>query len=174
MARYTEALVAKLTELIRDGLTLRRACIACGLAYTTACKWRRAEKAGDVRYAGLTARLEEAAAQSEADSLRVIKAAARDGAWQAAAWLLERRYPDQYGRREPRDRGRPQAQEVRPADSPEYLAAALAFVAAAQHGPAGPQQSGGAGDGGIGRSVATAAAPGVAQPQTAGGVRPTA
>jgi hypothetical protein len=31
-------------------------------------------------------------------SLERIHAAAQEGAWQAAAWILERRYPHEYGR----------------------------------------------------------------------------
>lgn len=43
---------------------------------------------------------EKALAVSEIRNLSLIQAAAGDGHWQAAAWILERKYPDRFGRRE--------------------------------------------------------------------------
>lgn len=172
---YTPAIAAKLVELISAGMSRERACRAIGVGARTLRDWLTRERRGDATYGNdLGERLQQAEAKAEGDALDQIRAAARDGAWQAAAWYLERRYPDRYGRREPRERNRKPTQEVRPADSPEYLAAALALVAAAQRGPVGPVQPGGVGDGGQQRLVEAAAPLGPAQPQTAGGVRPPA
>ncbi len=172
---YTPAVAAKLVELISAGMSRERACRAIGVGARTLRDWLTRERRGDATYGGdLGERLRQAEAKAEGDALDQIRAAARDGAWQAAAWYLERRYPDRYGRREPRDRSRKPSQEVRPVDSPEYLAAALALVAAAQRGPVGTVQPGGPGDGGVGRLVEAAAAPGVIEPQAVGGMRPPA
>src|SRR5262249_34532307 len=44
--------------------------------------------------------VEKAQAESEIRDLSVITAAAARGVWQAAAWRLERKFPEKYGRRE--------------------------------------------------------------------------
>lgn len=43
---------------------------------------------------------DKASAAAEVRNLTLIQQAAGDGAWQASAWILERRHPDKYGRRE--------------------------------------------------------------------------
>ena len=50
----------------------------------------------------LAARIEQAEAVAIRDRLAVITKAADSGTWQAAAWFLERRYPEQWGRRTPK------------------------------------------------------------------------
>lgn len=47
--------------------------------------------------------VEKATAVARLERLEQIDIAAASGSWQAAAWWLERRYPDEYGRRERRD-----------------------------------------------------------------------
>jgi len=54
------------------------------------------EDAGD--YAALVAILEKAEGDAITRNLAIINKAAHDGTWQAAAWWLERRYPQEYGR----------------------------------------------------------------------------
>ena len=44
--------------------------------------------------------VEKARAEAEAQKLKAIHIAATDGTWQAAAWWLERSFPDRWGRRE--------------------------------------------------------------------------
>jgi hypothetical protein len=45
----------------------------------------------------------KAIAEARIERLAHIELAGSDGTWTAAAWWLERRYPDEYGRRERRD-----------------------------------------------------------------------
>lgn len=47
----------------------------------------------------LVERVERAEADAHARNVAVIQRAAQAGTWQAAAWFLERRYPEQYARR---------------------------------------------------------------------------
>jgi hypothetical protein len=47
--------------------------------------------------------VEKATAVARLQRLEQIDVAAASGSWQAAAWWLERRYPDEFGRRERRD-----------------------------------------------------------------------
>lgn len=51
---------------------------------------------------------------TEDDLIAVVESAAQDGSWNAAAWLLERRWPDRYSK----SRG-PIAPEATPLDEPE-------------------------------------------------------
>jgi hypothetical protein len=53
----------------------------------------------DTPYAVFAEQVETAKAQAHARNLGLIQKAAGNGAWQAAAWFLERRYPDLYARR---------------------------------------------------------------------------
>ena len=43
--------------------------------------------------------VEKAMAESELSDLRQINAAAKSGQWQAAAWRLERKFPQKWGRK---------------------------------------------------------------------------
>jgi len=47
--------------------------------------------------------IKRATAEARIERLAHIEKAGQDGTWTAAAWWLERRYPDEYGRRERRD-----------------------------------------------------------------------
>lgn len=51
------------------------------------------------QFAELSDAVEKAQADSEMICLQQIQKAALDGAWQAAAWRLERKFPQRYGRR---------------------------------------------------------------------------
>lgn len=87
----TEARRGRLLEALEAGATLRMAAAACGVSEDTLARWRE-------RDAGLQAAIDEAEAAGAVAALETIKAAAKSGTWQAAAWLLERRYPREYGR----------------------------------------------------------------------------
>lgn len=49
--------------------------------------------------------MKKAMAQTEMGHLLNIRAAGKDGAWQADAWMLERKYPNKWGRRDRIDVG---------------------------------------------------------------------
>lgn len=89
--KYTPEVVKKLTDAIKLGATYELASGYAGVSPATLYEWLKkkpefleavkdAEGAGAV---GWLARIEQAA---------------KDGTWQAAAWKLERRYPQEYGR----------------------------------------------------------------------------
>jgi hypothetical protein len=97
----------KLTPAIRDGIveavelgaTWEAAAQSTGIGVSTLREWRRRGEVGEEPFVALLADLQKAEGASIARSLRVIRQAADGGQWQAAAWLLERRYPADYGRR---------------------------------------------------------------------------
>lgn len=84
----------RLLAALEAGATLRMAAAAAGVSEDTLARWRKAD-------ADLQADIETAEARGAVRALEVIQAAAAAGTWQAAAWMLERRYPADYGRRVP-------------------------------------------------------------------------
>jgi transposase len=92
--KFTPQVQARILDAIALGLTYEQAATSAGVHEESFRKFRlrNAEFVGALKKAeidGMTARLE-----------RIQMAAVRDGAWQADAWWLERRYPDQWGKRE--------------------------------------------------------------------------
>jgi hypothetical protein len=76
-------------EMIRRGLSLRRAGEALGIHHSTIGRWR--EERADFASAVVTAE-----AQFVQNQLATIRKAAVNGSWQAAAWMLERRLPAEF------------------------------------------------------------------------------
>lgn len=84
----------RLMAALEAGATLRMSAAAAGVSEDTLARWRKAD-------ADLQADIETAEARGAVRALEVIQQAAAAGTWQAAAWMLERRYPADYGRRVP-------------------------------------------------------------------------
>lgn len=61
--------------------------------------WLRRGADGDRRYVGFLDAVEKAQSEADLRDLKTIREAAQAGVWQAAAWRLERRHPQQWGRR---------------------------------------------------------------------------
>jgi hypothetical protein len=102
MARPTKLepkTLKRLVDAIKLGATYPIACKYANISYETFCAWRRK---ADEEESGLFVEFAEAIALAEGTAgvtaLRKIQQASREGTWQASAWFLERRYPDQYGR----------------------------------------------------------------------------
>jgi len=83
---------AKVLAAIRVGLTLPKACLACGVPYQTVEHWIRT--GGDE----FSARAKAAIAEREMLWLNEVRHQERG--WQRIAWLLERTCPEDYGRRD--------------------------------------------------------------------------
>jgi hypothetical protein len=87
---------------IRAGNYLHVAAEFAGISKDTLFAWikrgKRDIRAGrDTVYAKFAAGQEQALAHAEVHSVAAIRAATKEN-WQAAAWLLERRHPDRWGR----------------------------------------------------------------------------
>jgi transposase-like protein len=83
---------ARLVEGIKLGMTNKLAAQYAGISEQCFYQWRDKAKAGNPEHVELFESLKRAEAQSAAHSLAVIKKAAQDGTWTAAAWMLERRH----------------------------------------------------------------------------------
>lgn len=89
--KYTPETVQRITQAITLGATYELACAYGGISYDTFNDWMR-EKVQFLQS------VKEAEGKAAIGWLAKIEKAASDGSWQAAAWKLERRYPNEYGR----------------------------------------------------------------------------
>lgn len=108
MARYpegsnpvlTESLIERLSDAIRQGAYVETASALCGISKDTFYRWLRQASEDDA--SALIVKLSDAVRRSMAEAemrdLAVIDAAAQMGHWQAAAWRLERKFPQKWGR----------------------------------------------------------------------------
>jgi len=97
--KLTPAIREALIEAVELGATWEAAAQSTGIGVSTLRDWRRRGDAGEEPFSAFLAAIQKAEGASIARSLRVIRQAAEGGQWQAAAWLLQRRYPADYGRR---------------------------------------------------------------------------
>src|SRR5262245_57099294 len=100
-SKMTEATVQKLCDALTLGATYDLAAKYAGIGPSTLRAWRAAAaqaKPGTRAYR-LLERLDAAESQAVLHWLEQIEQAAKEGAWQASAWRLERRYAQEDGRR---------------------------------------------------------------------------
>ncbi len=96
----TPEVIARVAEGVRLGMPFAHAARRAGIGESTFYQWKQRGDAGEQPFAEFLEAVESAKAECEAKQLQRIQRAARKGNWQASAWLLERRYPDEYGRRD--------------------------------------------------------------------------
>lgn len=89
--KYTPDVVKRITDAIKLGATYELAAAYGGITYDTFNDWNK-------RKPEFSKAIKDAEGEGATKWLAKIEQAASDGAWQAAAWKLERRYPQQYGR----------------------------------------------------------------------------
>lgn len=98
-SKLTPELQERLVALIRAGNYVETAVLLVGLSKQTFYEWlRKGREQKRGKYAAFADAIERAAAEADERDLRRIDEAADKGIWQAAAWRLERRRPDQFGR----------------------------------------------------------------------------
>lgn len=98
--RLTPKVAQSICEIVKDGVSPEIAAAAAGIGRTAYYDWRsRGRVQPDTIYADFNEMLEQALAECEARAARVVVNAFPDS-WQAAMTLLERRFPDRWGRRE--------------------------------------------------------------------------
>lgn len=101
-SKLTPEVRERLLDAIRSGVTYEVACSHAGIAYSTLRNWVTAAEqgAGDPIKLELLDALKKAEADAEVTCIARIREAATGGQWQAAAWLLERRHPERWARRD--------------------------------------------------------------------------
>ncbi len=96
----TQGLIERLSAAIRRGAYVETAAALCGISKDSFYRWLRMAETDEAT--ALIRKLSDAVKRAMADAemrdLDVIDNAAQQGQWQAAAWRLERKYPQKWGR----------------------------------------------------------------------------
>jgi transposase len=79
---------------IRLGLTYRASAEAAGIGYDAFNRWMNDPRP---RFRKFNESVEKANGEARKILMTRIQQSAKDGEWRAAAWTLERRFPDEYG-----------------------------------------------------------------------------
>jgi len=95
-SKFTPAVVDKLTTAIRQGATYDLASKFAGIDYETFRDWRKQGDEGVAKYSAFSVAVKQAEGDATMKWLSHVEDAAEGGTWQAAAWKLERRYPESY------------------------------------------------------------------------------
>lgn len=98
--KLTPQLQAKICDAIRVGCYIETAAAYCGISKDTFYNWlRKGARANSGIYKDFSDAVEKAIAEAEfRDVMIIANAAATD--WKAAAWKLERKHPDRWGRKD--------------------------------------------------------------------------
>lgn len=89
--KYTPETVKRIIEAIKLGLAYVDAANYGGISFETFNEWRKA-------FPEFSEAIEQASGQAVMACMARIQKSANEGKWQASAWILERRYPNRYGR----------------------------------------------------------------------------
>lgn len=101
-SRFNAEVLEVICKGVKLGLSYERAAENAGVSRSVLHRWIAADNAGKAQYRGVCDALAKARAEGETRLLaRVIKAGEED--WRAAAWILERRHPENYARMERRE-----------------------------------------------------------------------
>jgi len=88
--KYSIETEEKICNALRAGNTQKVSALYAGIDETTFYRWMQ-------NYASFASAIKKAEADAEVSAVAIIKKAMPE-TWQAAAWWLERRKPDDYGR----------------------------------------------------------------------------
>ena len=99
--KLNDARLKKVVDGITAGLPYDTACALAGIHYTTFLNWmKRGEEEKTGEFFKFFEEVKKAEAIAESVHIKNIKDAGRNGVWQADAWMLERRYPEKWGKKE--------------------------------------------------------------------------
>ena len=90
----------RLIEALQVGSYIEDACRYAGISSRQFRTWRSLADDGVEPYASKWEEVRNAESVAIISNLANIKKAGQDGSWQASAWLLERKYPDKFARRD--------------------------------------------------------------------------
>lgn len=83
------------------GMPIKFAAEAAGIGETTFYRWMQSgEKAKRGKFREFWEYIKECQAKAVQLHVKLITRAANEGSWQASAWILERRHPNEFGRKD--------------------------------------------------------------------------
>jgi hypothetical protein len=97
------ALQKRICELLAQGTAIKSACIICGIGERTFYDWRDKGRTGKEPFARFFAAVTRAREAHKAKLIRIVMEAAHQDA-RHAEWLLERQFPNEFARTEPREK----------------------------------------------------------------------
>ena len=95
--KLTPEVAKAICDALRAGATQRMAADFAGVGERTMHAWLASKAPAFQQF---QQDVKGATAKGDVGALAIIQQAAKSGTWQAAAWLLERRHPSEYGRRQ--------------------------------------------------------------------------
>jgi hypothetical protein len=99
--KLTRVVCDKICEGVLKGNYITTVCKSVGIHPQTYYSWKKKGEQGIEPYKQFYDRVTECEAQAEMDILNVIYTNAIDqGNWLSSAWILERKYPNRFGKRE--------------------------------------------------------------------------
>ena len=98
--KLTEELTNTICENIELGLSYNLTCQAAGITFETFNDWMKKGASGDKKFTEFYERVQASEAECARQCLERIRDAAESGTWAADAWLLERRYHADYGKKD--------------------------------------------------------------------------
>ena len=87
--KYSDEVTRKVIKALKQGVSIKGACGYAGISTTTYYEWLRVHE--DFRRA-----VDETQYYVEQKALKELRSLAKDN-WRVWTWLLERRFPDQWG-----------------------------------------------------------------------------
>lgn len=97
-SKLTPEVQARIVKALEAGCYFDAACEGAGIGESTGYRWLERGEAGDAGYREFREAVKRAEAVAEAGALAAIRSAYQGGTWQAAAWYLERKHPERWGK----------------------------------------------------------------------------
>lgn len=99
-SKLTPELQERIVQAIRAGNYIETAAAYAGIAKSTLYDWlKRGARAKTGKYRAFSDAVQRALAEAEVRDVAIIGKAAQEQ-WQAAAWRLERKFPERWGRKD--------------------------------------------------------------------------
>ena len=99
--KLTPEMIEQICDLLIEGSTIARSALITGVSESTIYRWLAMGKSEGAEpiYVELVARVGEAIESSEFELLQRMRiAGSKPDHWRATAWMLERRFPEKYGK----------------------------------------------------------------------------
>lgn len=90
----------RLNQALSVGAYIEDACVFAGISSRQFRRWRELAEKDVEPYASRWEEIAKSESQAIVRNLFNIQNSANNGSWQASAWILERKYPDKFGRKD--------------------------------------------------------------------------